>query len=198
MPLPSFVQAIALTAIFLFACISVTHAAQYEEYILAPSSRTLHPVSVYQVNGTVTGAESLANESTGSVTFTDISSVAYDFGKEIGGVVSFTIGQVDPDQFIGITFAESSLWVSSGGSDGSATTRYDTVYWIQPSGPGDYALPPEWERGGFRYLTFTKNTTGTLEVTQITTTFTPMPHYAEDELKNYTGYFHSNGKYSYI
>jgi hypothetical protein len=57
-------------------------AAQYEEYILAPASRTLHPVSVHKVNGSVSGAESLIGESTGSATFQGQSAaVTYDFGK---------------------------------------------------------------------------------------------------------------------
>ena len=58
------------------------YAAKYEEYILAPDSRTLHPVSVHKVNGSVSGAESLAGDSTGSATFQGQSAaVTYDFGK---------------------------------------------------------------------------------------------------------------------
>ena len=60
---------------------SASHAAKYEQYILAPSSRTLHPVSVYQVNGSVLGAGSLASDVHGSAIFKDQSAVTYDFRK---------------------------------------------------------------------------------------------------------------------
>lgn len=59
---------------------SLAAAARYDEYILAPSSRTLHPRFVYKVNGTVDGAESLAADSSGSAIFRGESSVTYDFG----------------------------------------------------------------------------------------------------------------------
>lgn len=88
-----------------------TAAAKYDQYILAPSSRTIHPVAVYQgkVNGTVTNAESIAGEAVGSAVFTDVSAVTYDFGKSIGGVVTLEVGDVDPDQFIGLTVNIDSM-----------------------------------------------------------------------------------------
>jgi len=53
-----------------------TQSVPYSEYILAPASRTLFPASVYKVNGTVTGAESLTRVN-GSATFQGVSSVTY-------------------------------------------------------------------------------------------------------------------------
>ena len=58
-----------------------TSAAKYEQYILAPSSRTLHPVSVYQVNGSVSNADSLTGDFSGNAVFQGQSAVTYDFGK---------------------------------------------------------------------------------------------------------------------
>lgn len=70
-------------AAILSAFIAGTVAAvPYEEYILAPSSRTLHPVSIVTTNGTVSGAESIAGDQVGSATFQPYSAVAYDFGKD--------------------------------------------------------------------------------------------------------------------
>lgn len=170
-------------------------AAKYEQYILAPSSRSLHPVSVYDVNGTVTGAESLTGDQLGSAVFEDASAVTFDYEKGIGGVVSLIIGDVsDTDQYIGITFSESSLWISANFSDATHDAGNDEALWFNPSGPGVYTVPRERERGNFKYLTLVHNTTGRLEVTQVTTHFTPVPHYAEDQLRNYTGYFHCNGR----
>lgn len=181
------------TALLAYAGL-VSAAAKYDQYILAPSSRTIYPVSVYQgkVNGTVTGAESIAGEATGSAIFTDVSAVTYDFGKNIGGLVSLQIGNVDPDQFIGLTYSESSLWISGVGSDATADSGIDEIIGFNPTGPGTYTVEPYHERGGFRYLSLIHNTTGNIEVQQISVYFTPMPHVADDALQNYTGYFHSD------
>ncbi|KAK7536226.1 bacterial alpha-L-rhamnosidase domain-containing protein [Phyllosticta citribraziliensis] len=168
-----------------------SHAIPYEEYILAPSSRDLHPVSVYKINGTVNGADTLTGDALGSATFTDDSAVTYDYGKNIGGVVSLTIGEVsDENQYIGVTFSESSLWISGKSSDATADSGVDEILWFQPKKAGTYSARREQDRGAFKYLSLVKNTTGTLEVTQVTTHFTAMPHYADDQMRNYTGYFH--------
>jgi hypothetical protein len=83
-----------ITCTVLLAFVGLASAvSKYDEYILTPKSRTLHPVAVYQdkVNGTVTGASSLASNSTGSAIFKGISAVTCDFGVNIGGLVSLTI-----------------------------------------------------------------------------------------------------------
>ncbi|KAK8168811.1 bacterial alpha-L-rhamnosidase domain-containing protein [Phyllosticta citrichinensis] len=175
--------------IAVFAALS--HAIPYEEYILAPSSRDLHPVSVYKINGTVNGADTLTGDALGSATFTDDSAVTYDYGKNIGGVVSLTIGEVsDENQYIGVTFSESSLWISGKSSDATTDSGADEILWFQPKKAGTYSARREQDRGSFKYLSLVKNTTGTLEVTQVTTHFTAMPHYADDQMRNYSGYFH--------
>lgn len=169
-------------------------AVPYEEYILAPSSRTLHPVAVWKVNGTVDGAESVTGDALGSATFTDASAVTFDYKKNIAGVVSLTIGELsDSDQYIGITFSESSLWISGESSDATADAGEDETLWFQPKEPGVYTVPRQNERGAFKYLSLVHNTTGSLEITQVTTHYTAMPHVADDQLRNYTGYFHCDG-----
>lgn len=60
------------------------------------------------------------------------------------------------------------------------------------SGAGTYTLAPQYQRGAFRYLTVLNNGSSPVKVTQISVNFTAMPHWADDELKNYTGYFHCN------
>jgi len=165
-------------------------AIPYDQYILAPSSRTLHPASVYNINGTVNGAESIAGEAVGSATFQGNSAVTYDFGKNIAGLVSLQIGNVDPGQYIGLTYSESSLWISGEGSDATQDSGIDEILWFQLNGPGNYSVDRIHERGGFRYLSLIQNTTGNTEVEQITVYFTAQPTVAEDGLRNYTGYFH--------
>ncbi|KAF2713538.1 glycoside hydrolase family 78 protein [Pleomassaria siparia CBS 279.74] len=169
-------------------------AIPYDEYILAPSSRTLYPVSVHSSNGSVSNPESLT-ASPGSSVFQDDSATAYDFQNNIAGVVTLTIGSVsdsDSDQYIGVTFSESSLWISNKSSDATADAGKDETLWFKLDGPGRYTAPREKERGGFRYMTLVHNTTGSVEVTAAEVHFTAMPHWEDDAIGNYTGYFHSD------
>ncbi|KAL5377978.1 hypothetical protein DPSP01_009424 [Paraphaeosphaeria sporulosa] len=180
----------SLLSASVLSLISSASAIPYAEYILAPDSRTLHPASVHSSNGSVSNAESLTS-SPGSAVFEDDAATAYDFGKNIAGVVSLTVGSVsDSDQYIGVTFSESSLWVSNKSSDATADAGKDETLWFQVTAPGRYTAPREKERGGFRYMTVVHNGTGKVEITSAEVYFTPMPHWEDDALRNYTGYFH--------
>lgn len=99
----------------------------YSEYILAPSSRTVFPVGIYNVNGTVDNAEGLLHGANGSALFSAASAVTFDFGKNIAGQVSLTAGDTvyAPDAVIGITFSESSIWVAGFASDATASDGVD-------------------------------------------------------------------------
>lgn len=111
-------------------------------------------------------------------------------GKNIAGHVSLQIGNVDEDQFIGLTFTESSLWISNISCDATQDAGMDEPYWFQPTDAGNYTTDSDHERGGFRYLTLVHNTTGSIAVESVSVYFTAMPHYEEDQIANYTGYFH--------
>ncbi|KAJ4305170.1 hypothetical protein N0V90_000701 [Kalmusia sp. IMI 367209] len=180
------------SAFAILSLVSLTLATPYAEYILAPDSRVLTPVSVHNSNGTVSNPESLTTSS-GSAIFEDDAATAYDFGKNIAGVVTLTVGSVsDSNQYIGVTFSESSLWVSNRSSDATADAGKDETLWFQPNAPGKYTAPRDKERGGFRYMTLVHNGTGSVEITSAEVYFTPMPHWEDESLTNYTGYFHCN------
>lgn len=165
-------------------------AAKYEEYILAPRSRTLYPEKVHGFNGSISGTDSLIGSAGGEAVFDGVSAVTYDFGKNIAGLVSLQIGDVDEDQFIGLTYSESSLWISNISCDATEDAGMDEPYWFQPTEGGNYTTDDDHVRGGFRYLTLVHNTTGNIAVESISVHFTAMPHYADDQIANYTGYFH--------
>lgn len=181
------------TTIPILGLASSSFAIPYAEYILAPSSRTLHPLSVHSSNGSVSNAESLTSSS-GSAVFEDDAATAYDFGNNIAGVVSLTVGSIsDANQYIGVTFSESSLWVSNKSSDATADAGKDETLWFEIKTPGRYTAPRDKERGGFRYMTLVHNGTGKIEITSAEVHFTPMPHWEDNALRNYTGYFHCDG-----
>jgi hypothetical protein len=175
------------------ALVASSAAIPYDEYILAPRSRTLYPVSVHSSNGSVSKAESLTS-SNGSTVFDGDAATSYDFGVNIAGVVSLNIRSVsDLSQYIGVTFSESSYWFSNKSSDATADGGKDETLWFHVTGPGRYTAPREKERGGFRYMTLVHNSTGTVEVSSAEVHYTAMPHWEDDAIANYTGYFHCDG-----
>ncbi|KAF7871734.1 hypothetical protein EAF04_003841 [Stromatinia cepivora] len=172
-----------------------TAAVPYEEYILTPNTRTLIPVSVYNVNGSVINPEALTGTGcSSSAKFASSSAVTYDFEKNIAGIVSFNVDSIngDGDQFIGISFTESSLWINENGCDATADAGIDEALWFSVTSGGFYKAETQHQRGGFRYLNVYHNTSGSVEVSNLTIQYTALPHKAENELRSYTGYFHSN------
>ncbi|KAJ5080864.1 hypothetical protein N7456_013574 [Penicillium angulare] len=163
----------------------------YEEYILAPSSRDLIPTSVVQVNGSVTNPKSLTQSSGGGATFKGISSVTYDFGKNIAGLVSLDVSSASSSAaFLGVTFTESNLWISSEYSDATGNSGYDSPLWFNVGkGPGTYTPEAKYQRGGFRYLTVVSNTTATVKLKSLNINFTAAP---TQSLRDYKGWFHSD------
>ena len=171
----------------------VAAAVPYSEYILTPSSKTLIPASVYNVNGTVENPQALTTTGSGVATFGAASAVTYDFGKNIAGIVSFNVSAVQgAGEYIGISFTESSLWINSEGCDATADSGIDEALWYTVSSGGSYTAEKEHQRGGFRYLNVYHNTSGSVELEHLSIYFTALPSKTDDEMQGYTGYFHSN------
>jgi hypothetical protein len=184
-------EALALLGLLFYSngC-SANSPAPYSEYILAPSSRTVIPSSVHGINGTILNVQSLTTPN-GNATFLGNSSVTFDFQKSIAGVVSLTVGNSSSkDAFIGVTFTESSIWINSLASDGTADAGLDEPLWF-PVGNGSSSFTADLahQRGAFRYMTVVSNTSATVEVKSISIQFTAAP---SQDLQAYTGYFHSN------
>lgn len=85
-------QPVWLSALTFSLFYGTARSVPYSEYIYAPESRTVFPVSVYQVNGTISNAADLLNGKNGTVTFSASSAVTLDFGKNIAGQVSLVAG----------------------------------------------------------------------------------------------------------
>jgi hypothetical protein len=170
---------------------TVCTAIPYEEYILAPATRDLVPEKVYHVNGSVTKPNALTNAKGGKAIFNGVSSVTYDFGRNIAGIVSVDVGRVSSkDAFIGVTFTESSLWINSEACDATADAGLDSPLWFPVGhGPGRYTAEKKHNRGGFRYMTLVSNTSATVAVERVRVHFTAAP---TQNLRAYTGYFHCN------
>ncbi|PWY86944.1 bacterial alpha-L-rhamnosidase domain protein [Aspergillus heteromorphus CBS 117.55] len=165
-------------------------AIPYEEYILAPASRNLLPTSVYQVNGSVTNPAALTSSTTGNTTFHGTSSVTYDFGRNIAGIISLDVASAPASAFIGVTFTESHLWISNEACDATSDAGLDSPLWFHVGrGSGLYTAGKKHTRGAFRYLTVVSNTTSTVSINSIRVYYTAAP---TQDLRAYKGYFHSN------
>lgn len=180
-----------LLSTLLLPLVAASTSVPYEEYILAPSSRDLIPATVNQVNGSVTNAKALTQSSGSGTTFNGVSSVTYDFGKNVAGLVSLDIDSVSSsDAFLAVTFTESNLWISSEYSDATGNSGYDSPLWFNVGkGAGTYTPDVKYQRGGFRYLTVVSNTTATVAVKSLHLQFTAAP---DQDLRAYTGWFHSD------
>lgn len=170
-------------------------AVPYSEYVLTPKSRILRPAAVYNVNGTVKSAEDLITGHNANTTFVGPSAVTYDFGKNIAGLVSFNVSEVTGSDvsFIGVSFTESNLWISSEGCDATANRPViDKPLWYQVESNGHYAAEKRHQRGGFRYMNVYHNTSGSVSISDMTIYYTAIPHYSDDQLAAgvQTGYFH--------
>ena len=176
--------------------LSCLAAAQtpYSEYVLTPKSRTLRPAQVYNVNGTVDRAEDLISVQNANTVFRGVSAVTYDFGKNVAGIVAFNVSDAtgSDESFIGVSFTESSLWISSEGCDATADAGIDQALWWSVESGAYYAAEKQYQRGGFRYLNVYHNTTGEVTLSDLTVYYTAIPHYSEEQLAAgiQTGYFH--------
>jgi len=187
------VRSLPSAAVTALSLLTPVLAVPYSEYILAPSQRVLTPVTIHRANGSVSNPLGITTTGSGNTILSGDSAVTYDYTKNIGGLVSFTVSSVNgTGNFIGISFTESSFWISPHGSDATQNVAIDETLWFAINGSGTYTVDKDHQRGGFRYLNINKNGTGSVGISSATTNFTAMPHYADDAMQDYTGYFHSD------
>lgn len=166
-------------------------AIPYSNYILAPSIRTLIPAKVYQTFGLVDNPQNLCDFTESNSVFNGNASVTYDFQKNIGGIVTLEVDSaLSANAQLGVTFSESSLWISNISSDATADSGLDAPLWFAVgAGEGQYTSVPAQGRGGFRYLTIVSNSTDSITVRSVSVNYTAAP---TRNLQGYTGYFHCN------
>ena len=158
----------------------------WDLYINAPDARTFSPASILSWPDLDLSpfSEHVVLSGNGSL-------VTYDFGIEVGGIVSMSFDGSGSGS-LGIAFTEAKNYVgewsdsSNGnfsGPDGALYADLEAKTW---------EMPQNKLRGGFRYMTvFLVTTDGasvTLKDVNVTLDFQP----TWPNLKAYQGYFHSN------
>lgn len=172
----------------------------FHEYVLAPTSRVISPVSIYQTGGNIENAAALLTTSVSqlqgnqSTSFAGNGSyVTLDFGKNVAGRVAFDVDAVSgSSDSIGFTFSESSMYISAQFCDAVTDGAFDLPQWFNDTTPGHYEAGHDFQRGAFRYLTVVHNSTGTISLSNVTVYWTTSPEMSDPAA--YTGYFHSDNE----
>ena len=185
-------------------CSSITEPAfpgPWDENIFAPETRKVSPVNVLSLdNGSVIsaypGIKSLAGNA---------SALVFDFGVEVGGILSVSYSTTGGPGSLGLAFTEAKDYIglqsdSSNGKFALGTGDFacdDGALYSDFSAAGNhsYTMPDEKMRGGFRYLTLFLLTTGvngntTLNINDISLEISFQPTWSN--LRAYQGYFHCN------
>lgn len=165
-------------------------SGQWESNIFSPETRTVTPKAVFKLN---------TGESTplASVSLTSAESSAYyDFGIEVGGVVTiqFSVLSTSGEGRLGIAFTEAKNWIGpvSDSSSGILSRKDDALRAdFSSTGNYTYVMPVEQLRGGFRYMTlFLEGDTSEVAINDVSLELSFQPTWSN--LRAYQGYFHSS------
>lgn len=120
------------------------------------------------------------------------SQLVFDFGIEVGGIVSVSYSSSGVGR-LGLAFTEASTWIGewSDASNGKFAGRDGALYAnVSGSGNGIYTMPDKSMRGGFRYMTafLVTDSNTTIEITDVELEISFQPTWAN--LRAYQGYFH--------
>ena len=172
----------------------------WESSIYSPASRTISPSTVLdlataEVISEYPGANQLAGNA---------SALVFDFGFEVGGLVTVKYSTTGGAGQLGLAFTEAKNWIglasdSSNGKFargvGDQACADGAIYdYFTTAGNYSYTMDIAHQRGGFRYLTLfllangTDSTAVNLKDVVLEIGFQP----TWSNLRAYQGYFHSN------
>jgi hypothetical protein len=165
----------------------------WESNIFAPASRTLIPKSVLSLPlGDFVSQYKAGSDI--SLQTNDGQGVVFDFGLEVGGIITINYTLHGPSATLGLAFTEGKQWIGrkSDNSNGGSGADSALVTNITSAGRGSYVMNDTLLRGGFRYLTvFSDALAGTtIEINGISLELSFQPTWSD--LRAYQGYFHSN------
>lgn len=189
----------------------VASGSPWQDYILAPPSRTVLPTSVYRKTGNVTSSYTKLNPRDIFRLTGPNASVTFDFGQMTAGIPTIDFrasscnGQAcstlglpgfscgNDCQGLGVGYTESARFIRPASDNSTYYGHLDGILYV-PITKGVYTVPPKWGRGGFRYLTLSLGaqaspaTTVELQLSHIY--FTADPN--QDQLQAYSSYFWSS------
>ncbi|WP_141012898.1 alpha-L-rhamnosidase-related protein [Nocardioides sambongensis] len=164
--------------------------APWEDYILAPSSRTLRPEGVHASSGSVDDPQGAYGD--GAMVLEEDGQVTLDFGLNVGGTLSLTFGDVSGEApRVGVAFSETAKYVGkeSEASTGGPRGRDGTI-WVDAVAGETWTAPPELLRGAFRYVTLFVQGDYSVAVDDVVLDFTASP--LMEDPSDYPNYFYSS------
>jgi len=162
----------------------------WDAYNFSPQTRTVTPVAVQSTTGSVTNASGALSGASTRLSGTG-STVTFDFGKDVSGLVTLHFAASDGPQHVGLAFNESSQYVSttSDASTGGPRSRDGALY-ADVDGATTYTMPAKNLRGGFRYLTVFMDSAGSVDLDGVSAYFTAAPKMKDP--RAYANYFYSS------
>lgn len=115
--------------------------------------------------------------------------------QQVGGLISLNFGDASDNSSIALSFTESPLFINPLASDDSLgaypNMSYDGVLSVPtPLPTGYWTQPTDKLRGGFRFLTLSSTSQGSITLSNVSCYLNFMPHF--DSLRNYSGYFYAS------
>jgi len=161
----------------------------WEANNFSPSQRTVSPISILDANHTLVSTFPGASTLNGNGSL-----LVYDFGKEVGGIVTITYNSTGIGA-LGLAFSETRNFTGEWSDSSNGDFVPDGALYANitmPSLQRTYTMPDTRLRGGFRYLSLFSitNTAISISITDITLELSFQPTWAN--LRAYGGYFHSN------
>lgn len=171
----------------------------WEDNIYAPSSRTVSPATILSL----ADGEPISTYPSNVTLQGNGTAFVYDFGKEVGGIVTVTYATTGGSGSLGLAFSEAKNWIglASDSSNGAFAHGIgdqacdDGALYDNFVGAGQhvYEMDMAHLRGGFRYLTLfllSDSTTTKLSVKDVSLEIGFQPTW--ENLRAYQGFFHSN------
>lgn len=158
---------------------------QWDKYNYSPASRTVSPIAILKSDG------SLLSAYPGTATLKgNGSQLLFDFGKEVGGIVTVTYGAQGTGS-LGLAFTEAKNWTGEwcDSSNGSFNPEAALLANITTATESSYTMPDPKLRGGFRYLTLFSEISANIEIDIKNITLEIAFQPAWSNLRAYKGYF---------
>lgn len=115
--------------------------------------------------------------------------VIYDFGREVGGTVSFSADAMGSPE-LGLAFSESTQFMTTASDFSQDPPGIATETHYFPLGNGAQTVSDPVIRGGFRYLMVFLNSPGSVDLSDLRLHFTADP--TNTDLRGYRGAFLSS------
>jgi hypothetical protein len=179
-----------------FTCNGLTKPAfsgPWDAYNFAPRTRSVAPRTILSLPDGVPIGE---YDDKGIVVQATSDGTVFDFGLEVGGIISFdyVLNSNITDASIGLAFTEAKNYIGrkSDNSNGGKGQDNALLWSLDTRHKGRYTMPDVSLRGGFRYLTLflVADSSATLTVQNISLEISFQPTWPN--LWAYQGYFHSS------